>query len=336
MQVYTRGVQLQPETIRALIATAGRAPSLHNSQPWRFGLADPQTIELEVATDRVLPHVDPTGREAVLSCGAALHNLLLALRARGLRGSVTAAPDPHRPLVLASVAVESAEVPTAAERRAIAAIYRRHTHRSGFDAPVTNLELRGDIDVIVRAAGCGLTWVTDAERRDGLIAIVEASLAHERSTPTLSGETAGLVRTDDLHRDGVPRSALAAQRTQDAANDRLPHRFVTPRPHEAEPDAPGTVAVLLTGGDGLEDWLAAGRALQGLLLRAADDWAFARLATPALEIPYYREAVRVLLGTADYPQMILELGHSRIVSTTPRLDPDSLMSGLTALERSAS
>jgi hypothetical protein len=63
------------ENARYLIATAGRAPSVHNSQPWQF-LVTPQAVELWSDPRRKL-RTDPIGREMMISCGAALFGLRL-------------------------------------------------------------------------------------------------------------------------------------------------------------------------------------------------------------------------------------------------------------------
>lgn len=69
-------------TVRAAVSLATRAPSIHNSQPWRWRLAD-SSVHLLAGTSRLLPVTDPDGRDLLLSCGAALHHLRVALAAEG-------------------------------------------------------------------------------------------------------------------------------------------------------------------------------------------------------------------------------------------------------------
>src|SRR5215468_1426738 len=64
-----------------LIATAARAPSVHNTQPWRFRVGE-YVIELYADPGRKL-RVDRAGREMLISCGAALFGLRLAVRSLG-------------------------------------------------------------------------------------------------------------------------------------------------------------------------------------------------------------------------------------------------------------
>src|SRR3712207_6282351 len=95
------------EQTRALAdaaAMAGRAPSVHNTQPWRWTVL-PDRLELMLDRDRQLVAADPQGRLAVVSCGAALHHARVALAAEGFEAVIRRLPDPERPDLLAVVHV---------------------------------------------------------------------------------------------------------------------------------------------------------------------------------------------------------------------------------------
>lgn len=309
-----------------LIATAGRAPSLHNSQPWRFRLGG-DGLELRVDPQRAMRVSDPEARELVISCGAALYNLRLALRGKALTADVRISPDEDDPLLLARVTAEPGPHPTADESRLLAAVVHRHTHRHGF-APVPIADaVTSALETAVAAEGARLAWVDD---RDQVRAVVELALQADRLQVGDAEWQAEIERWVDTagrgRRDGVPIAAVppVPQRRRSAA--RLPVRsFVAGRFQDANDygtRAAGRIAVLVTDGDGLKDWLAAGQALQRMLLRATDSWVFATYATAPLEVPYLRRALRDTLGMSDYPQMLLELGHSGYAHTTPRLPTD--------------
>jgi hypothetical protein len=73
-----------PEEIaRFVVGAAVHAPSVHNTQPWWFGHAG-QEISVHADTERRLRVADPHGREMMISCGAALFNIRVALRYLGL------------------------------------------------------------------------------------------------------------------------------------------------------------------------------------------------------------------------------------------------------------
>ena len=71
-----------PSTLRTVLESATRAPSVHNSQPWRW-LVGPDRLRLLADPSRHLPHADPDRRNLLLSCGAALHHCTVALAAAG-------------------------------------------------------------------------------------------------------------------------------------------------------------------------------------------------------------------------------------------------------------
>jgi nitroreductase len=100
--------------LHALVALAIRAPSSHNTQPWRFRI-DGDAIELHADRSRALPIVDPHDRALVISCGAALGVLRAAIRAEGFIGEIARLPDRREPDLLARVRLGAPHEPTAAE-----------------------------------------------------------------------------------------------------------------------------------------------------------------------------------------------------------------------------
>src|SRR5690242_20340071 len=107
--------------LQFLLHYAVLAPSTHNTQPWRFNIAH-NTVELYVDYSRALPVADPQGREAVISCGAALFYLRAAIRYFGYTDLVVPFPTPHTPDLLAHVRLGHQRTPTAEDVRLFRAI----------------------------------------------------------------------------------------------------------------------------------------------------------------------------------------------------------------------
>jgi nitroreductase len=115
-----------------LIELAARAPSVHNTQPWRFTVTG-QAIELYADASRQLME-DLTGREMIISCGAALFGLRLAIRSLGCQPEVDLFPDPSQRHLLARVRASRQAPITTGERAMLRAVPHRHTHRGVFEA----------------------------------------------------------------------------------------------------------------------------------------------------------------------------------------------------------
>ena len=120
--------------LAATVELACRAPSLHNSQPWRWTF-DNDTLHLFADHARVGRHTDATGREVILSCGAALDHLQVAAATAGWQVTVERYPNPHDHDHLASVVFHRAESAGEHERVLGEAIASRRTDRLAFAPP---------------------------------------------------------------------------------------------------------------------------------------------------------------------------------------------------------
>src|SRR5947209_17518796 len=94
--VMTAVGTLTSDQVSAVLSAAVAAPSLHNSQPWRFRCTA-SAIELYADEAQALPVADPDARELRIACGAALLNLRVAITGLGIHPVVRLLPDPYRP-----------------------------------------------------------------------------------------------------------------------------------------------------------------------------------------------------------------------------------------------
>lgn len=337
---------LTPDEVASVISVAARAPSLHNTQPWRFRPRR-DCIELLADPDRKLTAVDPAGRELTISCGAALFGLRLGLRKLGRLPAVALQPDPAQPLLLARVWPAGHAARTPAEADLIAAVPHRHTHRGPFSPGEVPARLLDSLVTDAAAEGCELVFITDPQVVSRLSRLVRRAGAEQRANPEISAELARWVRpVGSLARDGVPATARPADadRSDEAGSppgagpaarrwsrlahshpaarrfaERLAQRdFGEPGTEQPGGEPPLATAVLMTPGDTSADWLRAGQALDRLLLRAAARWVFASLQSQPIESPSHRRVVRALAGGHGYPQLLLQFGRANTAPATPR------------------
>ena len=309
-----------------LIATAARAPSVHNTQPWRFR-AGHDAIELYADQRRKL-RVDPIGREMLISCGAALFGLRLAVRSLGYLPMVELLPDPARLRLLARVRLGRGEPMTGSERQMLAALPHRHTHRGPFAPGPLPTGLLAGLQHDALAEGATLALVDPALTYQQLAEIVGAVGRRQDLEPAARADVSRWSRAAaDPARDGIPAHAFTSEASRQSG--RLPQRdFDLGRGlgllDEGGPP-PAATAVLLTPGDGRADWLRAGQALHRLLAHAASEWVFASLYSQPLEAAAIRAVIRDRLALPGAPQMLLQLGVAHTAQATARRPASDLI-----------
>jgi nitroreductase len=314
---------IPPGLVTALVAKAARAPSVHNTQPWRFQQG-PAWLELHADHGRDLARTDPAGREAVVSCGAALFGLRLAIREIGYLPAVRLLPDPARPGLLALIRLGAAEPVTADERQLLTAISRRHTYRGGFSTEPIPAALLAALRRDAVAEEAALIMVAEPARYRQLADLVTAADRAQRHDAAVRAEVRSWTRPPgSIVRDGVPAYTFTPRRRPAAG--RLAQRdFDLGRGVgllDGDGGPPVATAVLVTAADDPAAWLQAGQALHRLLLRAASRWVFASLHTQPLELPGIRNEIRTRLALRGIPQMLLQLGLSHTAAATPRRPP---------------
>lgn len=314
-----------PEEIaRFAIGAAVWAPSVHNTQPWRFG-AQQGEISLYADPDRRLALADPDGREMLISCGAALFTTRLALRYRGYVPEAEILPDPDRRMLVARIRWSGRVPPADYECALYDQVPSRRTHRGGFEDMELPERLLVALGQDAARHSAVLRIMADGGRRAAVAAVVDAGEALLRLDVTRSQEVARWASAPGSSRpDGVPASAYPAQ--PEGTSPSFPGRDYAqgrgwgtdPAGGAAMPQQAGAVGLLTTARDEPADWINAGQALQRLLLDAASCGVAAALHTQPLELPQLRDLIRTHLAGGSHPQMIIRLGLTGRTGTSVR------------------
>src|SRR6266545_4288696 len=326
------------DAIRSVVEAAVWAPSVHNTQPWWFGSAGEERvssggwtmnrrISLHADVDRRLDVADPDGREMLISCGAALFTLRVAVRDLGLDPEVTVLPDADRPSLLAEVRFDGHAPRSEENSRLFRQIRRRRTHRGAFRADPVSTSLLSALRREVQQEGADLCIVADDRARAALGALTEAAAHVQRGIPAYVAEAArwaprpGTDRTDGIHESTYPRAPRRTEPHYPMRDFSRGQGWGTDHPDEPGDELiTGVVALLTTPDDLRADWLRAGQALQRMLLRAAADEVSAAFHTQPLEVPELREFVRGRFCGGAHPQMLLRLGRPAFAGRPPGED----------------
>jgi nitroreductase len=302
------------ERIAGWVRAATMAPSMHNTQPWKFRIfRESQAIEVRADPARMLRHGDSRGRAVHIACGAALFNLRIAVAAGGREPVTRLLPDPAEPLLLAAVRLGGLHCPSEEERDLCTAIPARHTNRRPFSARRVPPGVLAELALAARLEGARLDLPGHDETRRllGVVADAEFDLLAD---PGYRAELARWVG-GDRDQDGVPGGAAGPRdpRGRTPVRDFLGGAAAG---YEWFEDAP-QLAVLSTQGNMREDWLRAGQALQRVLLTATLRGIAASPLTQPLET---RDAwlVRDPATGSSWPQLILRIGYGLPVPASPR------------------
>ena len=305
------------ETVQAALALAVRAPSIHNSQPWRWRVG-PHSMHLYADPAMHLVHTDPDGRDLILSCGLVLDHCAVALAALGWQAKIHRFPNPADRDHLASIEYHRRS-PAETDIGLAAAIPNRRTdrrHFSGWPVPSGHLAAMS-----ARAARMGAVVrrvVTDSAFESILQQAETLHLDDKNYLSELAQWSGRHAATLGVPARNAPEPGLVGGAYRLFVGGEL-------KQPSTEPPAAdnGVVVALGTDGDDVLAQLRAGEAASQLVLTATSLGLASCIGTEPLELTSTRDALRQhIFGSSHFPQMLLRIGWAPVnaepLSATPR------------------
>ncbi|MEU3189093.1 nitroreductase family protein [Streptomyces sp. NPDC006992] len=315
--------QLDDALVRELVGDAVAAPSMHNAQPWRFvHHRTAHVVDLYADRLRAMPTADPEGRALHIGCGAALLNLRVSAWHAGLRpvATVHSAADTAEPLAtvrLERAAPHEIDYDLAGLHGAVSA---RHTSRYPYAETPLPGPLRQRLADQARSEGAMLSFPS-GWHLELILDVIEDAESESRLTGDPDEQK--WVRTgaaaSDTTRDGIPEYSLGTRKREGRApvRDFARGHAETDRGSAAFERMP-QLAVVSTREDRPLDWVAAGQAMERVLLLATREGVAGSFATQALERQELRWLLRDPVAGAGPVQMIMRLGYGPMGARTPR------------------
>jgi len=300
------GTERPHATVLAEAAAAARtAPSIHNTQPWRWRVF-PDALELYADRSRQLRHADPEGRLLAISCGAALHHARVALAAEGWRPEVTRFPDPGDADLLARLTLAERVEVTPAAMRTFQATEVRHTDRRPVTDEAVDAPTLAAISRAATAEGARLHRLAPDQLVELAAAAVQAQSA-ELVDPDWRAELEYWAGSAHQVGVGVPEAAIPSSAPQTTVPGR---DFGHPGtlPVGAGHDRAAVYAILYGDEDSPARWLRGGEALSAAWLAATELGVSVLPLSAAVEVTGTRITLRRLLSGLGYPYLVLRFG----------------------------
>ncbi|WP_330154686.1 Acg family FMN-binding oxidoreductase [Rhodococcus chondri] len=296
--------------------SASRAPSLHNSQPWKWLLGSDE-LSLFSDNDRILPATDAYGRQMVLSCGAALHHLQIALAAHRWASVIERIPHPPGRQCLATIRFHPADEASDSELRLAAAIRLRRTERLPMTAPANPQQTLADLRDLTERSGVHLSRIgehgrpalDDMSRR--IMGLRRGDQAYQAELRWWTGQA--------VYPGGIPPDALPTARQSVAADREFPAGSAT-SDTTADQDR-AAIFLLSTDTDSRLDWLRCGEALSAVLLTCTDRGLATCPVTHLTELNAFRTFLGDLTDGIGVPQVLVRVGfrtHPEAATATSR------------------
>jgi nitroreductase len=308
--------------VRECLEAAVSAPSIHNTQPWRFRVT-PLGVDVFADRSRLLGATDPAGRELMISVGAAVFNLRVAMSARGRQPVLRMLPNGPGSDLVARVTPGTHIRPSGTSRLLAGAIPRRHTNRRPFAEVPVSADILTELVRAADAEGARLAQSAGADRK-ALFRVVRAAELWLCRQPRYLRELAEWTFWQRGRRDGIPPTTLGPWSSPNGVPLRdfgLIHVGAR-RASERFETAP-TVLVLSTTGDDVGEWLRAGQALERVLLTATVRGLATSLMTQPMEVADLRELLR-RQGTGC-AQAIVRVGYGPPATPSPRRALDDVV-----------
>lgn len=310
--------------LRYALQHAVLAPSSHNSQPWHF-IVDDDSIMLCADRMRALPVVDPFDRELTISCGAALFNLRTALTHYGLSYRITLFPSEVDPDMLAHVEISDRGFLDESLDPLFSAIPVRATVRKPFSGtPLADDVKRGLVEA-GEAEGARIICIDEAEKRARIADLIAEADALQFADPCFRRELACWIHPKRSS-DGMPVDTTGVSTLLDLATPIVTSAIRTfdvgegmAAAHHKLLEGSPLLLVIATDNDHREAWLAAGEALERLLLHATNLGLSSSYLNQPIEVAPLRERLRAVTGMSTVPQLLLRIGYGpEVVERAPR------------------
>ena len=309
----SRSNNISSANFEFLVAQAVKAPSGHNTQPWKFRQNE-SAVEIYPDFDRRLPVVDPDDRELFVSLGCAVENLCLAAQTKGYK-SVVSVGD--KGVITVSLAEEAGVKPSPL----FSQIDARQTNRSVYNGEEIALDVLKKLQSIRSEKSISVHYYARQTKQfNDIEQYVLQGNTHQMQNEAFKAELKSWMRFNKKHQDqtldGLSYAVFGAPNVPRWMAEPIMSMAINAKAQnkaDREKIASASHLVLFTTRENSRrEWVSLGRTLQRFLLTATElGVAHAYLNQPNEEVEIALEMTRTLGLAGECPTILLRIGYGR-------------------------
>lgn len=312
-----------------IIEYATKAPSGHNTQPWRFNLAD-NAISIKPDFEVALPVVDSDNRELYISLGCATENLLIAAAHFGYEAHIVQCDT-------AEIKVELTKNSQVAKDSLFHQIERRQTNRSVYSgekiserqlAKLQSVSPDGKSQAASPEGNLNLYFAeTGSPLADTLALYIAKGNEIQMSDKAFREELLSWMRFNAKQvmktGNGLSHQVFESPSMPGLIAKPIVRQFLKPSTQnkgDRKKIASSSHLVLFTTKHNtVKEWIGLGRLLQRFLLTATESGiASAFCNQPCEVVSLANELQKTLPVNGEYPTLILRIGYAAPMPYSPR------------------
>lgn len=325
-----RHLSTQYRDFRFLIEQAVKAPSGHNTQPWRFRIGEGQ-IEIHPDYTKALPMVDPDNRELFVSLGCATENLCVAAEYMGYESAVLVSDEGIITVRLLKSEIRDDEKGSPLFDQ----IALRQTNRSVYDGRMVSDQDMEVLAGIPLAEGVNLhLYPNDVEVYDLIAGYVCEGNSRQMSDPNFKAELQSWMRYNRKHQDetldglsyavfgapNVPRfiaKCFISSAINESSQNKGDRRKIK---------SSALLALFTTRNDKREEWIRLGQVLERFLLKSTALGIAHAYQNQPNEVRALSQGLATDLGLhCEHPTILLRLGYAKRMPYSKRRGVDEVI-----------
>ena len=319
----------RPDKLKEMIRCATLAPSSHNTQCWRFGIA-PDGVAILPDFTRRCPVVDPDDHHLFVSLGCAAENLVLAGRALGMAAHVAAAPTPRDGLQVTLVSAD--------ERKDVLsdAIPARQCTRAEYDGRPLSVRDLEQLETAGTAGGTHVLLLTGRAAIEKVLEyVLEGNTAQIRD-PAFVQELRQWVRFSEAEAiekgDGLFGRVMGNPTVPRWLGDLVFGLTLRPKSENDKQArwirSSSGIAVFVSERDNPEGWMQAGRCYERFALQATALGIRNAFINQPVELAPLRQKFAQALGiTSGRADLVVRFGRGREMPRSLRRPLDAVIEG---------